>query len=284
MTLPAAADREGCAVLELPISAPGLTVGQAIVGDDALDALEHDAHARRLAADAMRCAHDRGWVIVARGDLGGSVVCHAEAFFESMAAAERSAREIACPPGTVLEWSPGLTPDQYEPGGNLVPVPLADAQLPGPRFAPPGRELVVIDTDGLETLCASPDEALAHMRNLIEDLAVRLARQHPDQEELPAGMLANVDRVDGEIPPAACGSRSFMTRRPTRSMRSTCSGPTRCAGRASSARSRLPTGPIFPTRTSAARSPGGSRSKASTRPAGRPDAGEWRGSRTRLAR
>ena len=73
-------------------------------------------------------------------------------------------------------------------------------QLPGPRFTPPGRELVVIDTDGLETLCASPEEALAHMRSLIEDLAVRLARQYPDQEELPAGMLANVDRIDGEIP------------------------------------------------------------------------------------
>ena len=201
MTLAAAAEREGCAVLELPISAPGLTVGQAIVGDDALDALEHDAHARRLAADAMRCAHDRGWVVVARGDLSGGVVCHAEGFFESMAAAEHSAREIACPPGTVLEWSPGLTHNQYEPGGNLVPVPLAGAQLPGARFTPPGRELVVIDTDGLETLCATPAEALAHVRNLIEDLAVRLARQYPDQEELPAGMLANVDRIDGEIPP-----------------------------------------------------------------------------------
>jgi hypothetical protein len=42
---------------------------------------------------------------------------------------------------------------------------------------------------------------LAHMRNLIEDLAVRLARQYPDNEELSAGMLANVDRIDGEIPP-----------------------------------------------------------------------------------
>ena len=163
--------------------------------------LERDADARRVAADAMRRAHDHGWVIVARGDLSGSVVCHAEAFFESMAAAERSAREIACPPGTVLEWSPGLTADQYEPGGRLVPVPLAGAQLPGPRFTPPGRELVVIDTDGLETLCASPEEAIAHMRSLIEDLAVRLARQYPDQDELPAGMLANVDRIDGEIPP-----------------------------------------------------------------------------------
>jgi hypothetical protein len=59
----------------------------------------------------------------------------------------------------------------------------------------------VIDTDGLETLCASPDEALAHTRSLIEDLAVRLARQYPDQEELPAGMLANVDRIGGPIPP-----------------------------------------------------------------------------------
>ena len=39
------------------------------------------------------------------------------------------------------------------------------------------------------------------MRRLIEDLAVRLARQYPDQEELPTGMLANVERIDGGIPP-----------------------------------------------------------------------------------
>jgi hypothetical protein len=200
MGLPTAADREGCAVLEPPVTAPGLTVAEAIVGDEALDALEHDAQARQLAAHAMRRAHDHGWVIVARGDLSGSVVCHAEAFFESMTAAEHSAREIACPPGTVLEWSPGLTSDQYEPGGRLVPVPLAGARLPGPRFTPPGRELVVIDTDGLETLCANPKEAVAHMRSLIEDLAVRLARQYPGQDELAAGMLANVDRIDAEIP------------------------------------------------------------------------------------
>jgi hypothetical protein len=57
--------------------------------------LRRDAHARRVAGDAMRRAHDHGWVIVARGDLSGSVICHAEAFFESMAAAERSAREMA---------------------------------------------------------------------------------------------------------------------------------------------------------------------------------------------
>jgi hypothetical protein len=132
----------------------------------------------------MRRAHQHGWVIVARGDLSGSAVGHAEAFFESMAAAERSAGEIACPPGTLLEWSPGLTADQYEPRGRLVPVPLAGAQLPGPRFTPPGRELVVIDTDGLETLCASTEEAVAHMRSLIEDLVVGLARQYPDQDEL----------------------------------------------------------------------------------------------------
>jgi hypothetical protein len=200
MTLPAAADREGCAVLELPITAPGLAITGAVVDDEALAVLERDADARRAAADAMRRAHDHGWTIVARGDLSGSVVCHAEAFFGSMAAAERSAREIACPAGTLLEWSPGLTSNQYEPGGRLVPVPLTGAQLPGPRFTPPGRELVVIDTDGLETLCASPEEAVAHMRGLIEDLAVRLARQYPDQDELPAQMLTNVDRIDGEIP------------------------------------------------------------------------------------
>jgi len=187
-------------VLEPPVSAPGLTIAEAIVGNEALDALERDAHARRVAAEAMRRAHDHGWAIVARGDLSGSVVCHAEAFFESMAAAERSAHAIGCPPGTVLEWSPGLTSDEYEPGGRLVPVPLAGARLPVPRFTPPGRELVVIDTDGLETLCASPQEALAHMRSLIADLAVRLARQYPDQEELPTEMLANVEHIDGEIP------------------------------------------------------------------------------------
>jgi hypothetical protein len=84
-----------------------------------------------------------------------------EAFFESMAAAEQSARSIACPAGTVLEWAPGLTPDQYEPGGDRIPVALAGARRPGPRFTPPGCELLVIDTDGLETLCATPDHALA---------------------------------------------------------------------------------------------------------------------------
>ena len=188
-------------MLELPVSAPGVTVAQAIVGQEALAAFERDADARRLAADAMRRTHDHGWFVVARGDLSGSVVCHAEAFFDSMAAAEQSARAIACPAGTVLEWAPELTPDQYEPGGDRVPVPLAGAQLPGPRFTPPGRELLVIDTDGLETLCASPDEALAHIRSVIEDLAVQLARQYPAQEELPGEMLANVERIDGEIPP-----------------------------------------------------------------------------------
>jgi hypothetical protein len=73
MTSPTAAERGGCAVLELPVSAPGLTIAEAIVGDDALDALESDARARQLAADAMRRAHDHGWVIVVRGDLSGSV-------------------------------------------------------------------------------------------------------------------------------------------------------------------------------------------------------------------
>jgi hypothetical protein len=32
----------------------------------------------------MRRAHDHGWTVVARGDLSGAAVCHAEAFFESM--------------------------------------------------------------------------------------------------------------------------------------------------------------------------------------------------------
>jgi hypothetical protein len=59
----------------------------------------------------------------------------------------------------------------------------------------------VIETDGLETLCASPDEALAHIRSVIEDLAVRLARQCPADEEQPSEMPANVERIDGEISP-----------------------------------------------------------------------------------
>jgi hypothetical protein len=64
MTLPAAADREGCAVLELPVSAPGVAVAEAIVGEEALKVLERDAEARRRAADWMRRAHDHGWVVV----------------------------------------------------------------------------------------------------------------------------------------------------------------------------------------------------------------------------
>jgi hypothetical protein len=178
-----AANREGCAVLELPAGAPGATLMSALVGDEALGVLDQDADARRSAADAMRRAHDHGWVVVARGDFSGGVRCHAEAFFASMAAAEHSARAIECPAGTVLEWAPGLTPDHYEPGGDRIPVALAGAQLPGPRFTPRGLELVVIDTDGLETLCATPEEALAHMRDVITDLAVRLARQYPAREE-----------------------------------------------------------------------------------------------------
>jgi hypothetical protein len=95
---------------ELPITAPDLTVTEAIVDDDALDVLDRDADARRVAADVMRRAHDHGWVIVARGDLSGSVVCHAEAFFESMAAAERSAREIACRQAPCSNGRPGSCP------------------------------------------------------------------------------------------------------------------------------------------------------------------------------
>jgi hypothetical protein len=30
-----------------------------------------------------------------------------------------------------------------------------------------------------DAMCASPDEAMAHVRSVIEDLAVRLARQYP---------------------------------------------------------------------------------------------------------
>jgi hypothetical protein len=56
MTSPAAADREGCSVLELPVSAPGVAVAEAIVGEQALRMLERDADARRLAVEAMRRA------------------------------------------------------------------------------------------------------------------------------------------------------------------------------------------------------------------------------------
>ncbi|MFN2624332.1 MAG: EAL domain-containing protein, partial [Chthoniobacterales bacterium] len=63
MTSPAAADREGCAVLELPVTAPDLTVTEAIVDDEALDVLERDAAARRVAVDAMRRAHEHGELV-----------------------------------------------------------------------------------------------------------------------------------------------------------------------------------------------------------------------------
>jgi hypothetical protein len=175
-------------------------VTEAIVDNEALDVLERDADARRVAADTMRRAHDHGWVIVARDDLSGSVVCHAEAFFESMAAAERSAREIACPPGTVLEWSPGLTSDQYEPGGRLVPCRSPARSCPGRASRRPGASFSS-STRRPGDAAREPEEAIAHMRSLIEDLAVWLARQYPDEDELPAGILANVERVDGEIPP-----------------------------------------------------------------------------------
>jgi len=89
-------------------------------------------------------AHEHGWIVVARGDLSGSVVCHAEAFCASMAAAERSARAIECPAGTVLEWALGLTPDQDEVALKLLtltepPVGLAlahDGVLPRQVYDP----------------------------------------------------------------------------------------------------------------------------------------------------
>jgi hypothetical protein len=200
MTPPTTADREGCAVLDLPASVPEASITSVTNGADAVEMLARDADATRQAAQVMRRAHDHGWVVVARGDLGGGVRCHAEAFFESMADAEHAAGALECPAGTVLEWAPGLTADLYEPGGDLMPVPLAGVQLHGPRFTPPGLEVVVIDTDGLEALCATPDAAVSHIRNLIEELAVRLAREYPAQDELPAAMLANVERIV-DIPP-----------------------------------------------------------------------------------
>jgi hypothetical protein len=181
MTPPTTADREGCAVLDVPASVPEGSI-TSVTAAAAVEMLVRDADATRHASQVMSRAHEQGWVVVALGDLGGGVRCRAEAFFDSMADAEQSASALDCPAGTVLEWAPDLTRDLYEPGGDVMPVPLAGAQLDGPRFTPPGLEVVVIDTDGLETLCASPDEAIAHIRNLIEALAVRLARQYP-----PAG-------------------------------------------------------------------------------------------------
>src|SRR5215207_4747652 len=151
-----------------------------------------------------------------------------------MTAAEASARAIECPAGTVLEWAPGLTREQYEPGGERVPVPLAGARLPGPRFTPPGRELAVIDADGVETLCASPDEALAHMRTLIEDLAVRLARQYPAHEELAGGMPPTSSGSTARSRPVAWTCRCSRTRPLMSASGYASCGPTHCAGMASS--------------------------------------------------
>jgi hypothetical protein len=206
MTPPTTADREGCAVLDLPASVPEASITSVTSGANAVEMLARDADATLLAAQVMRRAHDHGWVVVACGDLDGGVRCHAEAFFDSMADAEHAVGALECPAGTVLEWAPGLTPDQYEPGGDFMPVPLAGVQLHGPRFTPPGLDVVVVDTDGLETLCATPDAALSRVRNLIEELAVRLARQYPAQDDLPAAMLANVERIH-DIPPGGMDVR-----------------------------------------------------------------------------
>ena len=43
-------------MLELPVSAPGVAVAEALVGEQALSMLERDADARRLAVEAMRRA------------------------------------------------------------------------------------------------------------------------------------------------------------------------------------------------------------------------------------
>jgi hypothetical protein len=119
-------------VLELPVSAPGVAVAE---GSSARRRSRCSSGTpRQGGGQRIGCgAHDHGWVVVARGDLSGSVTRHAEAFFKSMAAAVHSARAITSPPGTVLEWSPGLTVDQYEPGGDRAPFSLAWAKLPGSR-------------------------------------------------------------------------------------------------------------------------------------------------------
>jgi hypothetical protein len=87
-----------------PDRAPVLTIAEAIAGDKSLDALEHGAHARQVAAEAVRRAHDHGWVIVARDALDGGVVGYAGAPCASTAAAEYSVRAIAGPPGRVPRY------------------------------------------------------------------------------------------------------------------------------------------------------------------------------------
>jgi len=186
-----------------------------------------------------------------------------------MAAAERSARAIDCPAGTVLEWAPGLTSDQYEPGGDLVPVPLAGAEFPGPRFTPPGRELVVIDTDGLETLCATPDEALAHIRSLIEGLPVRLACQYPADDELPAEMPAKIGRINDEIPPGGMDVPLFQDTTTGKHRGLRARWPTTCLG-GLQASLAAPDRPDLADPHIAARSLAASRSKDSTTRAGQP--------------
>ena len=115
----------------------------------------------------------------------------------------------------------------------------------------------MIDTDGLETLCADPEEATARMRNLIEDLAVRLARQYPDQDELPAGMLANVERIGSEIPPGGMRVPLFHDSTTDTEHASHVLRADSLRWQASSARSLTPIGPTSPTRRSAGRSSGG---------------------------
>ena len=95
-------------------------------------------------------------------------------------------------------------------------------------------------------------------------------------------MPADVERIDGEIP--AGGMRVPLFHDPTTDTEHTLHVLWADSLRWQGFKRALetPDRPTFPTRRSAARSPGDSRSRASTRPAGRPDAGERRGSQTRL--
>jgi hypothetical protein len=79
----------------------------------------------------MRRAQDCDWTIVARGELGGSVVRLAEAVIQSPPATEHGARD-RLPARHGVAWAPGLTPDHTR---ELVAVSNARATLPRGAFA-----------------------------------------------------------------------------------------------------------------------------------------------------
>src|SRR4051794_18055552 len=116
MTSPAAVDREGCSVLELPVSAPGVAVAEAIVrrgGAQDARAGRRRKTARR-GGDAARARSRPGQSRPQRSQRERGLSRRGVLRVDGGRRALRPRDRVSG--GTVLEWSPGLTAHQYEPG------------------------------------------------------------------------------------------------------------------------------------------------------------------------